>query len=57
MSPCQVRNAIKRAFRVWEEVVQLDFVETEDNADMIIYFGYSKLTDLHVVSFSFTSVR
>ncbi|CAK8682181.1 unnamed protein product [Clavelina lepadiformis] len=46
MSPCQVRNALKRAFRVWEEVTPLDFVESEsDDADIIIYFGYQRHGD------------
>nr|CAB3263881.1 72 kDa type IV collagenase-like [Phallusia mammillata] len=46
MSPCLVRNTFKRAFRVWEEIVELDFVETDQsNADMIIYFGYGEHGD------------
>ena len=45
MTPCQVRNALKRAFRVWEDVIDLNFVEEDgdNNADIQIYFGYGKL--------------
>lgn len=43
MSQCRVRNAFKRAFRVWEEVTDLTFKEvTDGDSDIIIYFGYGK---------------
>jgi len=34
---------LKRALRVWEEVIELDFEEVDhDDADIIIYFGFRK---------------
>ncbi|XP_039256683.2 72 kDa type IV collagenase-like [Styela clava] len=46
MSQCQIRNAFKRAFRVWEEVTDLNFEKVDrDDADIIIYFGYEEHGD------------
>lgn len=44
MSPCQARNALKRAFRVWEEVIEINFEERpkDKDADIQVYFGYGK---------------
>lgn len=49
ISPCQTRNAFRRAFRLWEKVVELNFVEVPvtEKADIDIYFGFYRHDDLY----------